>query len=88
MLKTLDHIKVFEDGTLLVVFLDGTEIECKNGEEKNQVRTLIFLDFSLRKKKVILSLQRKSKMVDVAQLVRASDCGSEGRRFEPDLPPL
>ena len=27
-------------------------------------------------------------MVDVAQLVRASDCGSEGRRFEPDLPPL
>ena len=33
MLKTLDHIKVFEDGTLLVVFLDGTEIECKNKEE-------------------------------------------------------
>lgn len=23
------HIKVFEDGTLLVVFLDGTRIECK-----------------------------------------------------------
>ena len=33
MLKTLDHIKVFEDGTLLVVFLDGMEIECKNEEE-------------------------------------------------------
>jgi hypothetical protein len=33
MLKTLDHIKVFENGTLLVVFLDGTEIECKNEEE-------------------------------------------------------
>lgn len=33
MLKTLDHIKVFEDGTLLLVFLDGTEIECKNEEE-------------------------------------------------------
>ena len=33
MLKTLDHIKVFEDGTFLVVFLDGTEIECKNEEE-------------------------------------------------------
>ena len=30
----------------------------------------------------------KSKMVDVAQQVRASDCGSEGRRFEPDLPPF
>ena len=26
-------------------------------------------------------------MVVVAQLVRASDCGSEGRRFEPGLPP-
>ncbi len=26
-------------------------------------------------------------MVDVAQLVRASDCGSEGRGFEPRLPP-
>ena len=26
-------------------------------------------------------------MVDVAQSVRASDCGSEGRRFETDLPP-
>ena len=23
----------------------------------------------------------------VAQLARASDCGSEGRRFEPGLPP-
>lgn len=33
MLKTLDYIKVFEDGTLLVVFLDETEIECKNEEE-------------------------------------------------------
>ena len=33
MLKTLDHIKVFEDGILLVVFLEGTEIECKNEEE-------------------------------------------------------
>ena len=28
------------------------------------------------------------KMVDVVQLVRASDCGSECRRFEPDRPPL
>lgn len=33
MRKTLDHIKVFEDGTLLVVLLDGTEVECKNEEE-------------------------------------------------------
>jgi hypothetical protein len=35
MLKTLDHIKIFENGLLLVVFIDGTEIECKN-EEKQQ----------------------------------------------------
>ena len=27
------------------------------------------------------------EMVGVAQLVRASDCGSEGRRFKPDHPP-
>ena len=29
----------------------------------------------------------KSKMVIVAQLVRALDCGSRGRRFEPGLSP-
>lgn len=29
MLKTLDHIKVFESGKLVVTFMDGTEIECK-----------------------------------------------------------
>ncbi len=28
------------------------------------------------------------QMVIVAQLVRASDCGSEGRGFEPRLSPL
>ena len=27
-------------------------------------------------------------LVVVAQLVRAPDCGSGGRRFETDLPPL
>ena len=26
-------------------------------------------------------------MAIIAQLVRASDCGSEGRRFEPDYSP-
>ncbi len=36
MLKTLDHIKVFEDGTLLVVSLDGTEIESKIEKEKEK----------------------------------------------------
>lgn len=38
MLKTLDHIKVFEDGTLRVVFLDGTEIECKMKRSKKRCR--------------------------------------------------
>lgn len=27
-------------------------------------------------------------MVAVAQLVRASDCGPEGRRFDPGQPPI
>ena len=29
----------------------------------------------------------RPKMVVIAQLVRASDCGSEGRGFEPHWPP-
>jgi hypothetical protein len=35
--------------------------------------------------KIVILLQ--PQMVDVAQQVRASDCGSEGRGFEPHLPP-
>ena len=27
MLRTLDHIKVYESGVVVTVFLDGTEIE-------------------------------------------------------------
>jgi DNA invertase Pin-like site-specific DNA recombinase len=30
--RTLDHIKVFENGVLMVLFLDGTEIECRSEE--------------------------------------------------------
>ena len=37
--------------------------------------------------KNILSLQTNLVMVDVAQLVRALDCGSRGRRFKSGLPP-
>ena len=36
--------------------------------------------------KKLLSLHRFI-MVAVAQLVRASDCGPEGRRFDPGQPP-
>lgn len=32
MLQILEHIKVFDDGMLLVVFLDGTEVECRSEE--------------------------------------------------------
>ena len=31
--------------------------------------------------------KRATYTVDVAQLVRASDCGPEGRGFKPHLPP-
>ena len=39
----------------------------------------------MRKK---IYLCQRLQMVVVAQLVRALDCGSRGRRFEPGLPPL
>ena len=32
MLKVLSHIKIFEDGTLVVIFLDGSEVELKSKE--------------------------------------------------------
>ena len=35
----------------------------------------------------VLRKTLKADMVNVAQLVRASDCGSEGRGFEPHLSP-
>ena len=38
-------------------------------------------------KKKLVSLHRFI-MVAVAQLVRASDCGPEGRRFDPGQPPI
>lgn len=31
MLRTVDYIKVYENGMVVIVFLDGTEIECKHG---------------------------------------------------------
>ena len=47
-------------------------------------------NFALNKKCIKFARclkRRKLHTVDVAQLVRASDCGSEGRGFEPHLPP-
>lgn len=32
VLKILDHIKAFDDGVLVVVLFDGTEIECRSEE--------------------------------------------------------
>ena len=37
--------------------------------------------------KNIVSLHPQINMVVIAQLVRASDCGSEGRGFESRFPP-
>ena len=39
-------------------------------------------------KKGITFAPEKIKTVVLAQLVRASDCGSEGRGFEPHTPPF
>ena len=52
--------------------------------QKNSVRL-----FGNSKQFIIFALafEKMQFMVVVAQLVRASDCGSEGRRFETDLPP-
>ena len=36
----------------------------------------------------LLLAEWQDKMVGVVQLVRTSDCGSEGRGFEPHLPPV
>ena len=47
-----------------------------------------FETFLCGKGKLFYLCNAKTKMVDVAQSVRASDCGSEGRRFETDLPPV
>lgn len=33
MLRTVDHIKVYESGIVVAAFLDGTEIEFKNEED-------------------------------------------------------
>ena len=52
---------------------------------------LFFSHFCCTDRKNILHLHSErpedGHTVDVAQLVRASDCGSEGRGFEPLLPP-
>ena len=52
---------------------------------------LFFSHFCCMDRKNVLHLHSErpedGHTVDVAQLVRASDCGSEGRGFEPLLPP-
>ena len=37
--------------------------------------------------KIAMKKMVKPNTVELAQLVRASDCGSEGRGFEPHIPP-
>lgn len=43
------------------------------------------INFTISFKIVIFAAP--NNMVVLAQLVRASDCGSEGRGFEPHIPP-
>jgi hypothetical protein len=47
--------------------------------------TGLFMQYTQKK---LIHLSPQNETVDVAQSVRASDCGSEGRRFEPGLPPF
>jgi hypothetical protein len=49
----------------------------------NKEKILLFLFINQE----IFLLLHPQYMEDVAQLVRASDCGSESRGFEPHLPP-
>ena len=60
----------------------------KNFHSKHQKKALFSL--IITKKFIPLHRFRKTKrnMVAVVQLVRASDCGSECRRFESDQPPF
>ena len=55
----------------------------------NKSDLLIFILFNKMAPNKIkkLSLQSDYQMVVVAQLVRASVCGTEGRGFEPHHPP-
>ena len=61
---------------------------CQMGMEEKNSRRLTLMMGDVK----ILLLPVKSAivaiMVGVAQLVRASDCGSEGRGFESRLPPF
>lgn len=48
---------------------------------------LLHLVFKTMICNLIFLYHSENNMVNVAQLVRASDCGSEGRGFEPHLSP-
>lgn len=56
----------------------GRKKAVQKGEKKDEL-------LCWKKKMAIFALTKK--MVVVAQLVRASVCGTEGRGFEPHLPP-
>ena len=44
--------------------------------------------YLLQNGKIFLPLHSQINMVPIVQLVRMSDCGSEGRGFEPHLAPF
>ncbi len=67
----------------------GTFRTAKRDTRGDNLTKLLFLAlFFWRIKKRVLYLHTpKEQMVGIAQSVRASDCGSEGRGFETHCPP-
>ena len=57
------------------------------GVEKNPLHSINIVKSFIFEQVSFCLFLRLEKMVVVAQLVRASDCGSEGRGFEPHQPP-
>ena len=53
----------------------------RQGKQTNFAKREKYITFAIR------SERTPDCMVDVAQLVRVTDCGSEGRGFESHLPP-
>jgi hypothetical protein len=64
--------------------MDGV-VDCLHANFNVDLLTLPFIFY--QNLFCLFLLLVKMNMVVVAQLVRASDCGSEGRRFEPGQPP-
>ena len=85
----VDMLGEVQSNKFLALLKNLLKIERKSLNRPFQKTRLLRYKFANR----IINIKKKYylcttlKMVVVAQLVRASDCGSEGRRFESGLPP-